>query len=345
MRAYTPAMELTTVAEDLAVVHDGTEVRVYEGLEPDSLQEIDGHVFRTLPQPGGELLCRFTTVNDVHFGEVEAGLMSGMDLGPSFRSPPGAEPYPEMMSRHAIDEMQALDPVAVVVKGDLTSNGTMEEYQRFCDFYQPAFGDRLHHVRGNHESYHRLAVGPDVPFVVELDGVTLAVIDTSIDGLPTGGVDDATLVWLRDTATDQARSRPGVPMLVFGHHHCWSPESSQRHDYYFGINPDDSERLVEVVAAHTNIRGYFAGHTHRNRVRRFSATRDVPWVEVAAVKEFPGMWAEYRVYEGGILQIGHRIGHPEAMEWSEMTRNMYGGIFFDYSFGSLDDRCFVVTSH
>lgn len=337
-------MDLTTVADDLAVLHDGTDVRRYDGLAPDTLQEIDGHVFRTLPRPDGELLCRFTTVNDVHFGEVEAGLMSGMDLGPSFRSPPGAEPYPEMMNRHAIAEMQALDPAAVVVKGDLTSNGTPEEHQRFCDFYEPAFGDRLHYVRGNHESYHHLSVGPPAPFTVELPGVTLAVIDTSIDGWPTGGIDADTLVWLRDTATDQARTHPGVPMLVFGHHHPWNPESSQRHGTYFGINPDDSERLVEIVAAHHNIRGYFAGHTHRNRVRHFSATRDVPWVEVASVKEFPGMWAEYRVYDGGITQVGHRIGHPEAMDWSEKTRHMYGGMFFDYAFGTLADRCFVLPA-
>ena len=53
--------------------------------------------------------------------------------------------------------------------------------------------------------------------------------------------------------------------------------------------------------------GYFAGHTHRNRVRRYGPTGDVPWVEVACVKDYPGAWAEYRVYEGGILQIFHRI--------------------------------------
>ena len=39
------------------------------------------------------------------------------------------------------------------------------------------------------------------------------------------------------------------PVLVFGHHHVWNPESSERPDDYFGINPDDSERLVELVGA------------------------------------------------------------------------------------------------
>ena len=89
---------------------------------------------------------------------------------------------------------------------------------------------------------------------------------------------------------------------------------------YFGINPDDSERLVAVFARRPSLVGYFAGHTHRNRVRRFAATGAVPWVEVACVKDFPGTWAEYRVFEGGIIQVHRRISTPEALAWSERCR-------------------------
>jgi hypothetical protein len=64
---------------------------------------------------------------------------------------------------------------------------------------------------------------------------------------------------------------------------------------------------------------------------------------VAAVKDFPGAWAEYRVYEGGILQIFRRISAPEALAWSEKTRDMYGGLYQDYAFGELTDRCLVVV--
>lgn len=322
-------MELTTVADDLAVVHDGLDVRRYEGLEPDAVHEIDGFVFRTLERPPGELLCRFGTVNDVHFGEVEAGIIEGMDLGPTFSSGPGEEPYPELMNRCAIAELVAADLEAVVVKGDLTSRGTDEEHQAFVDAYEVALGDRLHYVRGNHESYHDLHVGPPTPYAVGLPGVTVAIIDTSVDG--------ETLAWLRDLAT-----HADGPVLVMGHHHCWSPESAQRPDDYFGINPDDSERLVEVMAAHPNLCGYFAGHTHRNRVRTFGLTGDAVWVEVASVKDFPGCWAEYRVYEGGINQIHHRISDPAALAWTEQTRGMFGGAYPEYAFGDLSDRCFTI---
>ena len=36
-------------------------------------------VVRTLPRPGGELLCRFATVNDVHFGETQCGIIEGLE--------------------------------------------------------------------------------------------------------------------------------------------------------------------------------------------------------------------------------------------------------------------------
>jgi len=332
-------MELTTVSDDLAVLHDGLDVRRYEDLEPDTVYEIDGFVLRTLPRPPGELLCRFATVNDVHFGEVEAGIIEGMALGPTFSTPEGEEPYPELMNRCAVDEIAAADVDVVLVKGDLTSRGSTEEFQAFLDCYEVAFGDRLRYIRGNHESYHSLEVGEPTPFAVGLPGITAAMIDTSIDGRPNGGLDDDDLVWLKDLA-----ETADGPVLVFGHHQCWSPESNQRPADYFGLRPDDSERLVELFAAHHNLRGYFAGHTHRNRVRRFGVTRDVPFVEVASVKEWPGVWAEYKVYEGGILQVVHRISAPEALAWTDQTRAMYAGMYEGYARGELSDRCFVIAT-
>ncbi len=329
-------MELTTVSEHHAVGFDGIRRRVYDDLRPDHPYEFDELAFRTLPAPG-ELLCRFAAVNDVHFGETECGVLEGYDRGPIFTSASGEPPYYETMNRAAIGEMQQIDPAAVVVKGDLTSRGTCEEYQLFQDAYGPAFGDRLLQVRGNHDAYYGEDFASEAPLQVELPGVRIAVIDTTIPGETPGRVTDETLEWLGDLAAGSAD-----PVMVFGHHHAWRPDSGSRPDGYFGIHPDSSERLVELVAAQPRIVGYFAGHTHRNRVRRFSLTGETPWVEVACVKDYPGGWAEYRVYEGGILQVFHRIAEPAALEWTEKTRGMYGGAYHEYAFGDLGDRCFVV---
>jgi predicted phosphodiesterase len=334
----THGVEITSVADDEVVIHRGGAARAYTDLAPGTTHDLDGVTVRTLDHPGGELLCRFATVNDVHFGEVRAGVMEGTDYEP-LEVEPGEEPYAEMMNAAAVAEIAAIDPAAVVAKGDLTTRGTAEEYERFLAVYGGAFGERLHHVRGNHDAMAGRIQGVDgIPALVEVPGARLALLDTVVPGRDGGQVSAEQLAWLDDVAADA--DRDGIALLAFGHHHCWDPGSRTRPANYFGINPDDSERLIGVFARHRSLRGWFAGHTHRNRVRRFPATGGVPFVEVACVKDFPGTWAEYRVYEGGILQVHRRLSSDAALSWSERCRSLFGGLYPDYAFGSLEDRCF-----
>ena len=328
--------ELTSVADDEAVVHIGGTPRVYGDLTPGTEYAYDGHEFRTFADLG-ERLATFATVNDVHFGETICGILESYHDGPTFSSEPGDDPYPEVMNRSVIADIAAIDPDVVVAKGDLTTHGTQEEYDAFLAHYGTAFGDRLLQVRGNHDAYAGETFAADAPVARVLPGVVLAVLDTVIPADTPGQVTADQLEWLDDLAAGADR-----PVLVFGHHHVWSPDSNHRPDTYFGINPDDSERLVEVVARRPAFAGYFAGHTHRNRVRRIAATGDLPWVEVACVKDFPGAWAEYRVFERGILQVHRRASAPEALAWADKTRAMFGGAYVDYAFGALEDRCLVI---
>jgi predicted phosphodiesterase len=332
------AIELTSLADDEAVFYEGDTKIVHDGLTPDTDYEREGVPFRTLPRPG-ERLATVATVNDVHFGETEAGVIEGLDIGPILSAEPGEPPYPETMNRAAVAEITALQPDAVVAKGDLTTHGTREEYEMFLAVYGPAFDGRLHHVRGNHDGYFGETFAADAPVEVTLPGVTLAVLDTVIPRKATGQMSTDQLEWL-----DELGSRADRPVLVFGHHHVWNPASNQRLGNYFGINPDDSEALIAVVARRPRLVGYFAGHTHRNRVRRFPATGSCPFVEVACVKDFPGSWAEYRVFDGGILQVHRRISSPEALHWTERTRAMFGGLYPQYAFGALEERNFLIKT-
>jgi 3',5'-cyclic-AMP phosphodiesterase len=332
-------MDVTTVADDLVVLHDGVEAHTFADLRPDTVHRLDGVEVRTLPRPDGELLCRFATVNDVHFGEREAGRIDDSDLGPVQRVEPGEPPYPETMNEGAVAEITALDPVAVVAKGDLTSDGTDDEFAAFAAFYRPAFGDRLHVMRGNHDAY-RGQTRYQGDEVVDLPGVRLALLDTVIPTQTTGRITPEQLDWLDAVAADADR-----PVVVCGHHQTWEPGGARSPDY-FGINPDDSERLVALVARRPRIVAYAAGHTHRNRVRRTPATASVPYIEVACVKDFPGSWAEYRVHEGGIMQVHHRISTPSALRWSERCRHLYADFGVDYeayALGGLEDRCFTIS--
>jgi 3',5'-cyclic AMP phosphodiesterase CpdA len=340
------ALEVWTVADDEIVATDGPEVLVLDGLEPGTGVDVPGlGPVRTLERPPGERLATVCTVNDVHFGEVECGRIESMpEIGPVLSTPPGEEPYPEMMSRvacAAISEVIGRSGTAwaVVAKGDLTATGSSDEYEAFLRCYGGAFGDRLTAVRGNHDAMGGLtfAAGPQG---VPLPGVVVAVLDTVVPGSHRGWVDDDQLDWLDELAR-QAELDDRL-VLVLGHHHPWDPASRARPDGYFGIHPDASERLVEVVARRPAIVATAAGHTHRNRVRRFLATGDVPHAEVASTKDFPGSWAEYRIHEGGVLQVHRRLLAPESLAWSERCRTMVGGLYAGYASGGPGDRCLAI---
>lgn len=330
------AVEITTVADDMVVLHTRGVAHRVEGLSPDADHHVHGVEVRTLPRPGGELLTRFATVNDVHFGEQECGRIDDHPEGPIQRSGPGEPPYPETMNRAAIAEIAAIDPAAVIAKGDLTDRGRPHEFAAFEGHYRTTFGDRLVAVRGNHDGYE-----VDDQYAgdqwIDLPGVAVALIDTVNPGTTPGTIRPDTLDWLDTLAAEADR-----PVIVMGHHQQWidGADNSHRSEGYFGIHPDASDALSEVVARRTNIIAYTSGHTHRHRVRYMPC--GVPSIEIGCVKDFPGTWAEYRVYEGGVMQVVHRISAPEALAWSERCRVLYrdfGVDYESYAMGRLDERC------
>ncbi|MFN2606956.1 MAG: metallophosphoesterase [Acidimicrobiales bacterium] len=332
--APSVTVEVTTVADDAAVLHDGARVVRHEGLRPDTDYRLEGTAvrIRTLPRPPGRRLATVATVNDAHFGETVCGLLEGVDLGPALSVGPGEPPYPETMNRAAAAEVASCRPDAVVAKGDLTAAGTAHQFAAFWDCYGTLFGDRLHWVRGNHDARPDPGFHAPATEEVALPGVVLALVDTSVPGQGGGDLQPDQVEWL-----DELAARADRPVLAFGHH---PPAEVGRGGA--GLSPDATRRLVDVVARRPALVGWFAGHTHRNLVRRMGGCGDVPFVEVASTKDFPAGWAEYRVFEGGILQVFRRTSAPEALDWSERTRAMFGGLYPSYSMGTIDDRCFPI---
>src|SRR3954447_9546284 len=225
--------------------HDARVAR----LEPDTTYdlEVEGVVpdgrwlpaqVRTLVQPFGRLLATVATANDVHFGETECGKTGDPAtdaIGPVLRSGPGEPPYPELMNGAVVDEMLTLDPDVVVVKGDLTDTGKAEEYEAFLACYG-RLGARMQHVRGNHDAMRDPELARQgAPYAIELDGVTLAVLDTAVPGRVGGALDATQRGWLDDLARDTPD-----PVLVFAHHPAFN------HDTNYGLPADDHEALLAV---------------------------------------------------------------------------------------------------
>ena len=333
-------MDITTVADDLIVLHDGVTVDRYEQLAPATDYTFHGQQVTTLARPAGQLLCRFATVNDVHFGEVEAGRIDDRTDGPIQRAAPGEPPYPEMMNHGAADEIAALGVAAVIVKGDLSQDGRPEEWAAFEACYRDRFGGRLHVVRGNHDAYKGQTQYAGDQWIA-LPGVAIALLDTVIPLKTTGNLLAPQLEWLETLA-----AAADTPVVVMGHHQQWlagpaaAAGNEHRSEGYCGMHPDASDALADVIARNPRIVAYTAGHTHRHRVRHMPC--GVPSIEIGCVKDFPGTWAEYRVYEGGITQVVHRISTPEALAWSERCRHLYRDFGVDYetyALGALEDRC------
>lgn len=323
--------ELVSVAPDAAELFvEGRVVRL-GGLSPAREYEFAGIAFRTM-EDLGEVRCVVATANDVHFGETVCGRIDGDGRFPGITAAPGEEPYPERMNRGVVADVEALGPDCVVVKGDLTDDGRDEEYDRFLEVWG-AFGSRLVHVRGNHDSYRGQAFAAWPLQVRELRGATVVLLDTARPG-EIGGFLDADQL----SSLDELGRVADQPVLVMGHHQVFR-EGRDDPVGFHGLRPTDTAALLEVLERRESLVCYLAGHTHRNRR---VVLRGVDCAEVACVKDFPGAWAEYRVCERGIAAIVHRAMPPDAVEWAERTRGMFDGYYGRYTMGELDDRCFVV---
>ncbi len=331
-------VEVTTVADDLVVVHaDGVERR-YEGLAPATTHRLDGLEVTTLPSPGGERIGTIATVNDVHLGERVCGKF-GPDGGPGplFRSAEGATPYPELMAEAAAAEIARAEPDLVIAKGDLTGAGRAEDFAAFDRIFD-RFGARLRWTLGNHDtSGEREAPGDQLDVIA---GVTVAVTETARPGREGGTLDAGQLELLDATCAGAAG-----PVMAFGHHPVDGPWLGRPDgEPSFLLDPDASAALGELADRREGFVGWFAGHTHRHLVRPLGERGRAVSVEVGTTKDFPGVWAEYRIFEGGILQVVHRISDPAALAWSEPTRAMFGGLYESFALGRLEDRCLVLPA-
>jgi 3',5'-cyclic AMP phosphodiesterase CpdA len=174
---------------------------------------------------------------------------------------------------HCIAALNAFAPRPdfVVISGDLADTPSREEYEHLGRLLQrlelPFAG-----IPGNHDSREMMrAALPGAAFAlpsgplnqrIELGGLDLLLLDSSVPGEPHGELDAVTLEWLDQTLA-LSRERPG---LLFLHHPpflagIWHMDRQ---------NLQNASELAEIVRRHPRVQLIATGHVHRATLTSFA---------------------------------------------------------------------------
>jgi 3',5'-cyclic AMP phosphodiesterase CpdA len=162
-------------------------------------------------------------------------------------------------------------PDFVVISGDLADTPNREEYDHLARLLQP-LELPFAVVPGNHDSREMMrAVFPGAAFAfpsgalnqrIEIGGLDLMLLDSSVPGKPHGELDAATLQWLDETLALSVDR----PALLFLHHPpflagIWHMDRQ---------NLQNAGKLAEIVSRHARIRLIATGHVHRATLTLFA---------------------------------------------------------------------------
>ncbi len=301
---------------------------------------VSTHRVTTLTRPPGQELARIATISDLHLGATRWGLLKTMTERGDHTLP-----HPRRCAHGAIADAVAWGADLLVIKGDTVHHETEESFRELGDLVDEFPGLPMLLIPGNHDldgnrnpdacgrvippsvGRRRLAFTRSVD-TVDLPGVRVVAADTAKPGKGTGSTARIASDVL-EAATDSDR-----PMFLAIHQQL-QPGRIPRH-WPPGIAAPESTDFLDRLDRLVNPVLVTSGHTHRNRARHHGSVRVT---EVASTKDWPGVWAGYKVFEGGIVQTVRRVSAPDALEWTEYSRRAVAGIWAQWSPGRLDDRC------
>lgn len=191
--------------------------------------------------------------------------------------PPGSLAYGRVDTAAALERcVAALNafrprPDFVVISGDLADTPTAAEYQYLCRLLAPLelpFAG----IPGNHDSRELMrAAFPSAAYAfpsgplnqrLEIEGLDLVLLDSSVPGKPHGELDAPTLQWLEATLS----TSPDRPALVFLHH----PPFKTAIWHMDRQNLLNAAELAAVVSRHPRVQRIATGHVHRATLTTFA---------------------------------------------------------------------------
>lgn len=318
----------------------------------------------TLVPPPGHHVATIALTNDLHIGETQSGLIVD-GFPPPFSQRPGAPPYPVVMGESMLADISRRGADVLVVAGDLTSAALPDELrqarQLLDSFGRLRLSGGLRRgdyvaARGNHDQPKTGDVYASCPVVqgdfhdcvpdvfplpqgrltsTQFHGVRLVGLDTTTLDQPGGAISQQQWADLEHALHEQRHQ----PTLVFGHHPVTDESAvTTLAGPTFDLDRADAARLQQLYAQTPGVFFHHSGHTHRNKRTASPIAPAVEFLEVAAIKEYPGGYTLLRLYEGGYLANFYKSSSPLACEWSQTSSEEYLGLYPAYTLGSLDDR-------
>jgi 3',5'-cyclic AMP phosphodiesterase CpdA len=178
---------------------------------------------------------------------------------------------------------------ALVISGDLTQNGTPEEYVRVRELVAP-LDLEPHVLPGNHDLRGPLREVFGLPgegeehasHAVDLGPLRLVCLDSIIPGAEAGSLDGGRTEWL-DRVLGEEREKPTVIAM----HHPPLSTSLPTFDA-IGLAPEWRAELAEVLARHPQVIRVIAGHVHRTIVSELAgrAVLSIPSTYLQSVLKF-----------------------------------------------------------
>jgi 3',5'-cyclic-AMP phosphodiesterase len=225
----------------------------------------------------------------------------------------------------ALDAVNALPdrPDAVLVSGDLTHEGTDEQYEiaheMLMRLQMPTYV-----LPGNHDDRDRLrrhfglAGGAGAPILeaVDLGPLRLVSLDSTRPGADGGQLDAERLAWLDRTLAEA----PEQPTLLAMHHPPLLTGVAPWDE--IGVPAAERKALGEVLARHRQVRRVVAGHMHRTIMAELAgcAVLAIPSTYLQGRLDFTGpefvLQAEPPGFAIHALVEGEVISHVQSIEWA-----------------------------
>ncbi|NTX49637.1 phosphodiesterase [Burkholderia cepacia] len=179
-----------------------------------------------------------------------------------------------VMFSAAVDSLNRIrpEPDLIVISGDLTDEGTEDEYQKLRELLVelrrpfvvlPGNHDDRGNLRAAFSDHAWLPNEGALSFALDVGELRLVALDTSVPGLHHGELDAETLAWL-DSELTEHRSRTVVIVM----HHPPFMTGIPYLDVY-GLRNADA--FARVLARHSNVDRILAGHVHRSMQTRLGS--------------------------------------------------------------------------